>query len=173
MHFTHEKYDLKRVKTRKGQVSFRIQPREKEKNKALKSLTRLIYVVRSEEEFLYVGEAIGALKKRLQSGFGSYRHYQREKKARKGYKGYKWIKPFEEMEQPQFTVDAFIFSEKYSPADQREVIEAIEGEVVHLIRSKTSKWPQYQNEIHFNNKEGAEDAAKAILSAILDENNAS
>ncbi|MCR9099841.1 MAG: hypothetical protein NXI25_07805 [bacterium] len=166
MDFTHERFLLKRAKTRTGQISFRIQSQEKGKDKALTSPTRLVYVVRITDEFLYVGEAIGALKKRLQNGFNAYRYYQREKKGRRGYKGYKWIELFETEPHRPFTVDAFIFSGEYSPDEKRADIEAIEGELVYLIRNQTGKWPIYQNEIHFNNKEGAEDAAKAILSAI-------
>lgn len=167
MDFIHEQYDLIRAETRTGEITFRIQPKEAGKDKALKSTTRLIYVVRSADVFLYVGEAKSSLKTRLQRGFISYRHYQRAKVARGGYKGYKWIELFARVEKSQFSVDAFIFSKEYSPAGQRKVIEAIEGELVYLIRNRTGKWPQYQNEIHFNNKEGAEDAAKAILSAII------
>jgi len=167
MDFIHEQYDLIRAETQTGQITFRIEPKEVGKDKALKSTTRLIYVVRSAHDFLYVGEAKSALKTRLQRGFTSYRHYQRTKVARGGYKGYKWIALFAKVEKAQFSVDAFLFSKEYSPPTQREVIEAIEGELVYLIRKQTGEWPQYQNEIHFNNKEGAEDTAKAILSAIL------
>ncbi|MEZ4939196.1 MAG: hypothetical protein R2799_16545 [Crocinitomicaceae bacterium] len=33
--------------------------------------------------------------------------------------------------------------------DNRAIIEAIEGELVFLIRSLIGDWPRYQNEIHF------------------------
>jgi hypothetical protein len=47
-----------------------------------------------------------------------------------------------------------------------EPIEAIEGELVFLIRQRTGDWPRYQNEIHFTNSAAAKKIAVKIYSKI-------
>ncbi len=61
-------------------------------------------------------------------------------------------------------VHVFVFVESYD--ENRKAIEAIEGEIVYLIRHKTNKWPEYQNEIHFSNVPGAVGVAEDIISYL-------
>lgn len=56
------------------------------------------------------------------------------------------------------------FSENYDI--KRDVIEAIEGELVYLIRNKFGYWPKFQNEIHFSNCDGAKEIAMEILRIV-------
>ncbi len=144
-----ERYRVFYHPTRTGEVSFELIADGQ--RDALKHPHRLLYIVKLNEQFLYVGEAKSELKTRFQRGFSSYRYFKRTGKARGGYKGYKWIKLLDPTEgKPnQLDVWAILFDSSYD--DNRDSIEAIEGEIVWKIRNQTNKWPTYQNEIHFNN----------------------
>jgi hypothetical protein len=159
-----EKYSLSYYPTRTGEISFELKACGQEN--ALKHPHRLLYIVKLNEQFLYVGEAKSELKTRFQRGFSSYRYFKRTGKARGGYKGYKWIKLLDTTEgKPnQLDIWAILFYSSYD--EDRESIEAIEGEIVWEIRKRTHQWPMYQNEIHFNNnlKE-----ARELANKILDE----
>ncbi|MGC1472992.1 MAG: hypothetical protein WA775_10410 [Psychroserpens sp.] len=149
-----EKYTLHKKLLKDGQITFHLVSNDNQSCLAIDSKTRLIYIVKSEEDWLYVGEAKSSLKKRLQSGFNSYRYYKRTNKKRGGYGGYKWIELFDEnidkRRVESLKIIAILFDESY--AEKREKIEAVEGELVYLIRQETGKWPLFQNEIHFKNK---------------------
>lgn len=122
---------------------------------------RKIYVLRNGNKFLYVGEANTDIKTRIGRGFTSFRYYNKTKKARGGYKGYKWIaEKFKR--HSRLTVITFM----HDLSEQRPFIEAIEGELVLLIRTESGKWPEYQNEIHFSNQKGAASLANKIFAQI-------
>lgn len=149
--FDIEKYTLSYRPTKTKEVGFLLEPSNAVKSKALKYPHRLIYIVKHQNEFLYVGEAKAELNTRFERGFSSYRYFKRYGKARGGYKGYKWIKLIDPLEGKNYKLEvwAILFSSNYQ---EREQIEAIEGELVYHIRSLTGRWPRYQNEIHFNNE---------------------
>lgn len=132
----------------------------------MESETRMVYVVSTETEVVYVGEAYTDLKTRMSRGFVPRRHYARTGHARGGYKGYKWIDLIEPEDANSLTVDAFMFGADFNDADYRCVIEGVEGDLVHIIRANDGKWPAYQNEIHFSNQEGAYATAEAIYETI-------
>lgn len=149
-----ENYTLHRKLMKDGQLTFDLTPNNPLENCALTSKTRVIYLVKDNKDWLYVGEAKANLKKRIQSGFYSYRRYKRTNVKYKGYGGYKWVELFDESSKLK-TVDklylfAIIFDKNYN--NDRKSIEAIEGELVYLIRRETGKWPLFQNEIHFSNE---------------------
>lgn len=125
---------------------------------------RKLYIVYHEKEILYVGEANTSIKKRFQRSCTSYNHYITKGKARGGYKGYKWLNKTDNPVR-NLKVAVATFSNNYD--DNRVFIEAIEGELVYLIRNKYGYWPKFQNEIHFSNCEGAGEIAKGILEKVL------
>lgn len=168
MKFEIEKYSLSSKSTKGGEVSFSLTAIDTNNSKAIKYQSRLIYIVKNDEEFLYVGEAKAELKTRLQRGFGSYRYFKKKDKARNGYKGYKWIELVDTKDKNfkrQLDLYAILFSSQYD--NNRAAIEAIEGDLVFEIKKRSGKWPLYQNEIHFNNENKlAHETALEILRMI-------
>jgi hypothetical protein len=56
-----------------------------------------------------------------------------------GYYGYAWKK------HPRVGLIVWFF-----PGEPPERIEAIEAELVYLVRNRTGQWPEAQTEIHFH-----------------------
>lgn len=111
-----------------------------------------IYVLKSAQEILYVGYASQSMATRLGQGIRA--------NGLNGYHGYKW-KQLEEVE-----LIVFVFEETFSAIKAemevyKSYVEAIEAELVYLIRRETGAWPKYQNEIHFNNIHGSKVLAAA------------
>lgn len=132
---------------------------------ALLKERRKLYVVHIENEIIYVGEAHTSLKKRFQRGCTSYNFFRRNNNvARGGYKGYKWLNKQENLSR-NLNVSVAIFDSEYD--EKRNIIEAVEGELVYLIRNKHGYWPKFQNEIHFSNCEEAKEIAEGILEKIF------
>lgn len=130
---------------------------------------RKLYVILNEAEIWYVGETINPIKVRFQGSFVTYRSYLRHGKAlSNGYKGYKWIEYAEKLN--HLTVAVFTLSDEKMG---KERIEAIEGEVVYLVRDHTGNWPLHQNEIHFWNERedkdtiGVREIARQIFELII------
>ena len=92
-----------------------------------------LYVLVGGREVLYIGITSQSMSSRLRSGFTA--------DGTNGYHGYKWIG---KIEQADLLVWCF-------PNEEQSIIEAVEGELVYLIRNRTGKWPKYQMEIHFHN----------------------
>ncbi len=174
--YVHEAYILSRRLTKKSsryatdtdakRIDFTLTPEDPERVNANSGDTRIIYTVRSKKEVVYVGEASSGLETRFKRGFSSRRHFERTGKARKGYKGYRWADLIIPPNSPSLHVDAFIFGKKYNAENARRVIEGIEGELVFLIR-RAGEWPDYQNEIHFSNQEGALEVAEKIFGLVI------
>ncbi len=165
--YTTEKYTIKHNKTKSEEISYSLHAHDK--NTALHTERRILYVVKNGDDFLYVGEAKSSLKIRFDRGFIAYRYYKRNGDGRGGYKGYKWIELLETSNM-ELQVFAFVFNSDYDKDDSRKVIEAIEGELVYLIRNNYGYWPKFQNEIHFQNIEGAKEIAEGILEKALNQN---
>lgn len=126
---------------------------------------RKIYLVSNGTEILYVGEAHTSIKERFRRSCTAFNFYinKNREEARGGYKGYKWLDP-ENNSIRNLTVHVFVFDESYD--ENRKAIEAIEGELVYLIRKNTNKWPEYQNEIHFSNVPEAVVIAEEIMEVV-------
>ena len=77
-----------------------------------------MYIVKSLEEFLSVGETKTAIVKRFQLGFQSYRHFKRTGKTRVGYKRYKWIELIDPAkgDLKKLKVWVVLFPSDYEPA---------------------------------------------------------
>ena len=107
-----------------------------------------LYILKKEQEFLYIGITRQSLRNRIHSGFNA--------KGENGYHGYKW-KDFK-------NVKLFVWIFKNYNEIQ---LENIEAELTYLIRTNTNNWPLYQNEIHFNNEfEKGKEIAEKIFKLI-------
>ena len=158
-----ETYQLKITDNDNLSCSIKLEPNS---GFALLKAKRKLYIVYHGNEILYVGEAHTSIKTRFQRGCTAFNHYTIKGKARGGYKGYKWL---DKIDNPQrnLTVSVITFSQEYDDKEKRTFIEAIEGELVYLIRNKLGYWPDFQNEIHFSNCDGAKEIAESILEKVL------
>jgi len=113
------------------------------------SLSKL-YVVKQAEDVLYVGITRQDIRTRLRYGFKA--------KGENGYHGYKW----KDLDRVEMLIWSF-------PDSRNDDVEAIEAEVVFLVRQKTGRWPKYQMEIHFHHgaTEVEEDIAQSVLAECL------
>ena len=159
-----ETYQLKIADNDNLSCSIKLEPNS---GLALIKEKRKLYIVYHEKEILYVGEAHTSIKTRFQRGCNAYNYYKKNNDvARGGYKGYKWLNK-DNNPLRNLTVSVVIFPEEYD--NNREIIEAIEGELVYLIRNKTGNWPTFQNEIHFSNCDEAKKVAEDIMELIFGE----
>jgi len=106
-----------------------------------------LYVLKSGNEIYYIGVTSLSMSSRLRIGYRA--------KGEQGYHGYKWIG---KISRAELLVWCFTESDR-SPA------EAIEGELVYLVRNRTGKWPTYQMEIHFH--PDASDKEKRIAETLV------
>jgi len=109
-----------------------------------------IYLATCKKDIVYVGITTQSIANRLRGGFVAT--------GKHGYHGYKWKNLNE--------IDLAIFFFENS----LEKIEAIEAEIVYLIRSETGLWPRYQTEIHFHNAAAKEkEIAREIYKIVKTE----
>ena len=104
-----------------------------------------IYVIKNQNDFLYVGITKTYISSRFMLGFNATK-----KVGNNGYHGYQWVNMHKgkELKLIVFSFPNMIKNE----TEERQTIESIEAELVFQIRSKYNKWPECQNEIHFYNK---------------------
>lgn len=138
-------------KVSKARVSFIEQHGDYKKGRwglANKKLPK-IYLLKKDGEILYVGITKMPLSSRFRYGLTAL--------GKNGYYGYAWkaLAPRKGQSGP---IDLFVYV-----YNSKERTEAIEAEVVYLIRNKTGRWPRYQTEIHFHQ---ADDAEKEIAQGI-------
>lgn len=91
-----------------------------------------IYIVMQGNKILYIGTTKDSIRNRIRSGLKANGSH--------GYHGYKW------RHLKSVTLSVWDF-ENFN----QEQIENIEAELAFLVRAKTKRWPEFQNEIHFNN----------------------
>jgi len=109
-----------------------------------------LYVIKSKGQVLYVGLAFQSIRSRLRYGL--------EAQGKGGYHGYKW----KDLREVDVLIWCFPREKKLSR------IEAIEAELVYLIRKNTGKWPAYQTEIHFHNvSKDEKDLAEGIFKEAI------
>jgi hypothetical protein len=100
--------------------------------------TPKLYVVAHGKHIVYVGACPGGhLRRRLQGGLRA--------DGRHGYHGYHW---------KGLPVDVHVatnFCPKLTDATCKDFVEAVEAELVFLIRTAAKRWPTHQSEIHFHN----------------------
>ncbi|WP_417857534.1 hypothetical protein [Xanthomarina gelatinilytica] len=124
--------------------------------------TPKIYVLQAEGIIFYVGYTSQSISNRLRDGL---------KKAGtfKDYKGYKW-KNISPLKLHIFVFDCNLQGKRCeTDLPFIDLAEAIEAELVYLVREKTGRWPEFQNEIHFNNEklENAKRIAKEFYTEIM------
>ena len=112
-----------------------------------KAKIQKLYVLKNSREIYYVGVTSLSMSSRLGIGYRA--------KGEQGYHGYKWIGKI-----PRAELLVWCFTES-----NRSSAEAIEGELVYLVRNRTGKWPTYQMEIHFH--PDASDKEKQIAEALV------
>ena len=113
-----------------------------------KPTTQKLYVLKDGGEVYYVGMTSQSMSSRLRIGYRADGEH--------GYHGYKWVGKITKAE-----LLVWCFTH-----DDSAITEAIEGELVYLIRSQTGKWPIYQMEIHFHN---ASESERQVAESILEE----
>lgn len=124
------------------------------------SVTKLstpkIYILKEGDVVVYVGYTSQSIATRFWQGIRA--------SGFNGYYGYKW-KQVNELQLLVFVFDQKLEGNKHD-YDKTHVAlaEAVEAELVYIVRNKTGKWPAYQNEIHFNNSQS--DLARTIASEI-------
>lgn len=112
-----------------------------------------LYIIRIEEEIVYVGYTSQSISSRLNSGL-------------KAKYGYKW-----RTKRDEFRLSVYVFVDKFigdkdKDDDYYHFVEAIEAELVFLVRYKTGNWPKYQNEIHFHQNQSIR--VKGIAENLLE-----
>lgn len=91
-----------------------------------------IYVLSSNKTIHYIGTTKDSIKNRIRNGLKA--------NGKNGYHGYKW------RNLSSVNLSVWVFEEL-----NKEQIENIEAELAFIVRLKTKSWPDFQNEIHFNN----------------------
>jgi len=91
-----------------------------------------IYVLSNNKTIHYIGTTKDSIKNRIRNGLKA--------NGKNGYHGYKW------RNLSSVTLSVWDFEEL-----SKEQIENIEAELAFIVRLKTKSWPDFQNEIHFNN----------------------
>ncbi|SFN53725.1 hypothetical protein [Salegentibacter flavus] len=120
--------------------------------------TPKIYILKHEGKIVYVGYASQSIGTRLSQGIKA--------KGLNGYHGYKW-KQVDELELLVYVFDKELKGGKHIDDKPYTLMaEAVEAELVYKVREETGKWPEFQNEIHFNNNERA--SAKRIAGEIYE-----
>jgi hypothetical protein len=163
MEFIFEKYSLNLRDCDDNTCKVQLSPKHGD---ALLKERRKLYIVHYNDEILYVGEANTSIKTRFQRGCTSFNFFIKNDKTRGGYKGYKWLSNVDNVHRNLF-VSVAIFNKKYDI--NRSFIEAIEGELVYLVRNKLGYWPKFQNEIHFSNYKGAKEIAEDLFAKMFNE----
>ncbi len=139
----------------------------KNDGEAFKKERRKLYVIHDQKEILYVGEANSSIKIRFQRACHAFNYYSKNNKARLGYKGYKWLNRKNCLSR-KLKVTVAVFDITLDAEESRCFIEAIEGELVFIIRTTLKYWPKFQNEIHFSNMNGAKEIAEEVFKIIND-----
>lgn len=115
-----------------------------------------IYGIKINGTLVYIGYTSQSLSSRLNSGLKA--------KGKNGYHGYKWKNATEEVDLVVAVFDRKLIGDKVKDKEIIAFVEAIEAELVYRFRAENDHWPEFQNEIHFNNTQP--DRVKAIAKNI-------
>ena len=111
-----------------------------------------LYVVSNNGIPVYVGITKQSMCNRLRMGF--------QASGESGYHGYAWRRHLK-------SVDLDIWYDEDDVERKMKDVEAVEAELVYLIRKNLDQWPKYQTEIHFHQSTPAHrKQAKAIFNAL-------
>jgi hypothetical protein len=126
---------------------------------ANKKKSHKIYILRLESEIIYVGITTQPLINRFRSGLSAI--------GKNGFYGYAWKAL--SVKGGSKEIDLFVYNfsdEKMNYKEIKDATEAMEAEIVFLIRSERKHWPKYQTEIHFHQANSEE---VSIAKQIYDE----
>jgi len=90
-----------------------------------------LYVIKHAGKIVYVGQTRQPMASRLRQGF--------QAQGEHGYHGYSWSQ--------LSSVEMLVWC---LPALDAATVEAVEAEIVYLVRHNTGQWPEHQTEIHFH-----------------------
>lgn len=146
------RYEIKVSKTDYRCISVNGKPTDHFITPDTKAGIQKLYVLKNSKELYYVGVTSLSMSARLRIGYRA--------KGEHGYHGYKWIGKISRAE-------LLVWCFTKSP---RVHAEAIEGELVYLIRNRTGKWPRYQMEIHFHPEvsDKEKEVAETLVSTCLE-----
>ena len=120
-----------------------------------------LYLILSKGVVHYIGYSHQSISSRLGYGFRA--------DGSKGYHGYKWVNEEEATLLVWCFGDAIADKEELKAA--KKFFEGVEAELAFRVREKTGRWPESQNEIHFNNEDREEvlKLARNIYDSIQDQ----
>ncbi len=104
-----------------------------------------LYAIVHDNKVIYVGHTVQPMATRIRQGL--------QARGEHGYYGYAWK-----------TLDDIEIIVWFFPEGKAEQVEAIEAELVYLLRETTGQWPGFQTEIHFHQ---VSDRDKAMAERIL------
>ena len=108
-----------------------------------------LYVIVHGKQVVYVGYTVQPMATRIHQGL--------QASGKHGYHGYAWK-----------TLTNLELVVWFFPGARAEQVEAIEAELVYLLRKSTGQWPGFQTEIHFHRvSERDKTMAKRLLASIL------
>lgn len=123
----------------------------------LNSNTYKIYIIVHQHIIHYVGKTKQCIGDKFRQGFGVYKKVKNGGEKPSGYSGYKWISEHLNSKQE---IDLIVFD---LHTEENRFAEAVEAEIVFLVRKETDRWPECQNEIHFHNIEEAKKVADEVF----------
>jgi len=139
------------------QYLFRISSVEKEEHGSdLESGQAKIFIIKSGNEYLYVGYASGSMFTRLSKGL-----------ADSLGKAYVKEGEFESDELDLFVFEFSLLAD-YSKTETRNHYQSIQSELIYLIKSQTGNWPTLQKQLNVSNdnQEEAREVAEEIFEII-------
>jgi hypothetical protein len=99
-----------------------------------------VYIVSYSSRIIYVGTTRQGISTRLWQGLTAT--------GKGGYSGYAWKElALKNRGHASKWIDLFVYC--LDPDARDQAAEALEAELVYLVRHRTGKWPEYQTEIHF------------------------
>ena len=94
-----------------------------------------LYILKYRDSIIYVGYTSQSIGTRLSYGFRA--------SGETGYHGYQW----KQLDEVQLLV--FVFDQDAAPKlgdrSERDFYEAVEAELVYLIREQSGRWPKWQH----------------------------
>ena len=117
-----------------------------------------IYIVKYEDEIIYVGYTIDSISDRLRTGLAPYNKIVTDPEIiqrKNPYAGYKW----RHLDKVDYFVWVFENIELPVTTEMKYLFENIEAEIVFKLKAQGS-WPKYQSEIHFYSEIGNQQPEK-------------
>lgn len=115
-----------------------------------------LYILKAKGRVVYIGYTSQSVGSRFYGGLKA--------DGQNGYYGYQWRR-YDKLDLVVFCFPPFSKIEKEREREEK-FAQAVEAELVFLVRESTGKWPECQNEIHFFNNNKAKKVAASIFNSI-------